>query len=62
MRAIELSGRGTVKLAFGSEQGLSGQAYLAFCRANPGLRVELAGEGPVKGLLLKLAAIWRGLR
>ena len=47
MRAIELPGREPVKLVFGSEQGLSEQAYLAFCRANPGLRCERTAEGEI---------------
>jgi len=47
MRSIELPERETVKLVFGSEHGLSEQAYLAFCRANPGLRCERTAEGEV---------------
>jgi Uma2 family endonuclease len=44
MRAIELPERETVKLVFGSGHGLSEHAYLAFCRANPGLRCERTAE------------------
>jgi Uma2 family endonuclease len=47
MRSIALPERETVKLVFGSEHGLSAEAYLAFCRANPGLRCERTAEGEV---------------
>lgn len=47
MRSIELPERETVKLVFGAEHGLSEQAYLEFCRANPGLRCERTAEGEI---------------
>ncbi len=36
-----------VRLWFDSGKGLSDQAYLAFCRANPDLRLERTAEGEI---------------
>ena len=36
-----------LKLTTGSEPGFSDEAYLAFCRANPDLRVERTAEGEI---------------
>lgn len=36
-----------VRLVFDNGRGLSQDAYLAFCRANPGLRCERTAEGEI---------------
>jgi hypothetical protein len=56
-----------IGLRHSSSGGFCDKAFEEFCRANPDLRIErnaqgaLAGEGSVKGFVLQLAAIWRGL-
>ena len=47
MRTIELPKHETIKLVFDPEYNLSEEAYLAFCRANPGLRCERTAEGEI---------------
>jgi Uma2 family endonuclease len=47
MRSIELPEHETVKLVFDPEYTLSEADYLAFCRANPGLRCERTAEGEI---------------
>ena len=47
MRSIELSGHETVRIVFDSENRLTVQDYLAFCRANPDLRCERTAEGEI---------------
>lgn len=39
--------RSSVRLRFDSEDRLSEEAYLAFCRLNPDLRVERSSEGEI---------------
>lgn len=46
MRAVVLPEHETVKLTFDSE-ALTEDQYLAFCRANPDLRVERTAEGEI---------------
>ena len=47
MPVVVLPEHETVRLAFDSGQKLSEQEYLAFCRANPDLRVERTAEGEI---------------
>ena len=47
MPVVVLPEHETVRLAFDSEQRLSEQEYLAFCRANPDLRLERTAEGEI---------------
>ncbi len=47
MRTIEIPEREEVSLVFNYGEGLSLDQYLAFCRANPGLRCERTAEGEV---------------
>lgn len=47
MRTIEIPEREELSLVFNYGDGLSLEAYLAFCRANPGLRCERTAEGEV---------------
>ena len=47
MRSIELPGHETVRIVFDSENRLTVQDYLAFCRANPDLRCERTAEGEI---------------
>ena len=47
MRSIELPEHESVKLVFDPEYHLSEEDYLAFCRANPGLRCERTAEGEI---------------
>ena len=47
MRTIELPERQTVRLVFDSDYNLPEEDYLAFCRANPGLRCERTSEGEI---------------
>jgi Uma2 family endonuclease len=47
MRSVELPEHETVKLVFDPEYTLSEEDYLAFCRANPGLRCERTAEGEI---------------
>ena len=47
MPVVVLPEHETVRLAFDSEQRLSEQEYLAFCRANPDLRVERTAEAEI---------------
>lgn len=47
MRSIELPEHETVKLVFDDGYTLSEHDYLAFCRANPGLRCERTAEGEI---------------
>ena len=47
MRSIEVSESDELSLVFNYGDGLSLPQYLAFCRANPGLRCERTAEGEV---------------
>ena len=47
MRSVELPDHETVKLVFDADYSLSEEGYLAFCRANPGLRCERTAEGEI---------------
>jgi Uma2 family endonuclease len=47
MPVVALPEHQTVKLVFDSERALSEQQFLAFCRANPDLRVERTAEGEI---------------
>jgi Uma2 family endonuclease len=47
MRVVALPEHEPVRLSFGSESALSEDQYLAFCRANPELRVERTAEGEI---------------
>jgi Uma2 family endonuclease len=47
MRSVELPERQTVRLVFDADYNLSEEDYLAFCRANPGLRCERTSEGEI---------------
>jgi Uma2 family endonuclease len=47
MRSIELPGNETVRIVFDSDNKLTLQDYLAFCRANPDLRCERTAEGEI---------------
>jgi Uma2 family endonuclease len=47
MPVVELPEHETVRLVFDSERKLTEEQYLAFCRANPGLRVERTAEGEI---------------
>lgn len=47
MPVVTLPGHERVKLVFESEEKLSEQEYLAFCEANPDVRVERTAEGEI---------------
>jgi Uma2 family endonuclease len=47
MRSIELPGNETVRIVFDSENRLTVQDYLAFCRANPDLHCERTADGEI---------------
>ncbi len=47
MRTVELPERQTVRLVFDSDYNLPEEDYLAFRRANPGLRCERTSEGEI---------------
>jgi Uma2 family endonuclease len=47
MQVVTLPDPVPVKLSFDPEQKLSLEGYLAFCRANPDLRVERTAEGEI---------------
>jgi len=47
MPVVALPEHETVRLLFDSDQMLSHKEYLAFCRANPDLRIERTAEGEI---------------